>query len=323
MIKILPDVSKQILSKEILNIFKKNYSEIVPVWVPMQSQWMNTLYKTFNDYDKFMIIIHLLLKTFDFYSKNFVKLNYQEFFDQSKVEIKEINIIEISNFLNMPKETARRKVIELEKLGVIKRIKKKIIIDRETWPSIKPEDTMIRMSRFLSVVSKILYKEKLISESLTSDQIITTFKENFSYIWKLYFEIQIPMLLGFKKIYGDFETFHVHGICLGNQFLNAKKNNTKMSKEYFIEKYFTDDKKSFTGINAMSISDISGIPRATVMRKLDKLIKEKFLTKNNKKQYLVRSLHINKLSRVQKTTFINLSIFAECVYNLCLFKKNN
>jgi len=323
MIKILPDVSKQIRSKEILNIFKKNYSEIVPVWVPMQTQWMNTLYKTFNDYDKFMIIIHLLLKTFDFYSKNFVKLNYQEFFDQSKVEIKEINIIEISNFLNMPKETARRKVIELEKLGVIKRIKKKIIIDRETWPSIKPEDTMIRMSRFLSVVSKILYKEKLISESLTSDQIITTFKENFSYIWKLYFEIQIPMLLGFKKIYGDFETFHVHGICLGNQFLNAKKNNTKMSKEYFIEKYFTDDKKSFTGINAMSISDISGIPRATVMRKLDKLIKEKFLTKNNKKQYLVRSLHINKLSRVQKTTFINLSIFAECVYNLCLIKKNN
>jgi len=323
MIKILPDVSKQIRSKEILNIFKKNYSEIVPVWVPMQTQWMNTLYKTFNDYDKFMIIIHLLLKTFDFYSKNFVKLNYQEFFDQSKVEIKEINIIEISNFLNMPKETARRKVIELEKLGVIKRIKKKIIIDRETWPSIKPEDTMIRMSRFLSVVSKILYKEKLISESLTSDQIITTFKENFSYIWKLYFEIQIPMLLGFKKIYGDFETFHVHGICLGNQFLNAKKNNTKMSKEYFIEKYFTDDKNSFTGINAMSISDISGIPRATVMRKLDKLIKEKFLTKNNKKQYLVRSLHINKLSRVQKTTFINLSIFAECVYNLCLFKKNN
>jgi DNA-binding Lrp family transcriptional regulator len=323
MIKILPDVSKQIRSKEILNIFKKNYSEIVPVWVPMQTQWMNTLYKTFNDYDKFMIIIHLLLKTFDFYSKNFVKLNYQEFFDQSKVEIKEINIIEISNFLNMPKETARRKVIELEKLGVIKRIKKKIIIDRETWPSIKPEDTMIRMSRFLSVVSKILYKEKLISESLTSDQIITTFKENFSYIWKLYFEIQIPMLLGFKKIYGDFETFHVHGICLGNQFLNAKKNNTKMSKEYFIEKYFTDDKNSFTGINAMSISDISGIPRATVMRKLDKLIKEKFLTKNNKKQYLVRSLHINKLSRVQKTTFINLSIFAECVYNLCLIKKNN
>jgi len=323
MFKILPKVSRQIRSKEILNILEKNYSEIVPVWVPMQSQWMNTLYKTFNDYDKFMIIIHLLLKTFDFYSKNFVKLNYQEYFDQREIEIREINIIEISNSLNIAKETTRRKINELETLGAIKRIKKKIIIDRETWPSIKPEDTMIRMSRFLSVVSKILYKEKLISESLTSDQIITTFKENFSYIWKLYFEIQIPMLLGFKKIYGDFETFHVHGICLGNQFLNAKKNNTKMSKEYFIEKYFTDDKKSFTGINAMSISDISGIPRATVMRKLDKLIKEKFLTKNNKKQYLVRSLHINKLSRVQKTTFINLSIFAECVYNLCLFKKNN
>ena len=125
MLKNLPDISKQISSKEILSALNKNYSIIVPVWIPMQSEWMNNLYRTFNDYDKFMIIIHLLLKTFDFYSKNFVKLNYQEYFDQSEIEIKEINIMEISNSLNIPKETARRKVNELEELGAIKRIKKK------------------------------------------------------------------------------------------------------------------------------------------------------------------------------------------------------
>ena len=126
MLKNLPDISKQISSKEILSALNKNYSIIVPVWIPMQSEWMNNLYRTFNDYDKFMIIIHLLLKTFDFYSKNFVKLNYQEYFDQSEIEIKEINIMEISNSLNIPKETARRKVNELEELGAIKRINKKL-----------------------------------------------------------------------------------------------------------------------------------------------------------------------------------------------------
>ena len=126
MLKNLPDISKQISSKEILSALNKNYSIIVPVWIPMQSEWMNNLYRTFNDYDKFMIIIHLLLKTFDFYSKNFVKLNYQEYFDQSEIEIKEINIMEISNSLNIPKETARRKVNELEELGAIKRIKNKL-----------------------------------------------------------------------------------------------------------------------------------------------------------------------------------------------------
>jgi len=126
MSKILPKVSRQTRYKEILSVLEKNYSVVAPVWIPMQSQWMSNLYRTFNDYDKFMIIVHLLLKTFDFYSKIFVKLNYQEYFDQTEIEIKEINITEISNSLNIPKETTRRKVNELEKLGVIKREKKKL-----------------------------------------------------------------------------------------------------------------------------------------------------------------------------------------------------
>ena len=45
-----------------------------------------------------------------------------------------------------------------------------------------------------------------------------------------------------------------------------------MSKEFYLEKYFFADKKDFSGINAMSISDITGIPRATVIRKLNKLV---------------------------------------------------
>ena len=74
--------------------------------------------------------MHLLMQTFEAYSKNFVKLNYDEYFDQNEVEIKSINVMEISKSLNIPKETARRKINELEEMGAIKRINKKIIIDR-------------------------------------------------------------------------------------------------------------------------------------------------------------------------------------------------
>jgi DNA-binding transcriptional regulator YhcF (GntR family) len=320
--KTLPEVSKQISNKDILTILEKNYSEIVPIWVPMQVQWLNQLYKTFYDYDKFMIIIHLLLKTFNFYSKNFVTLNYQEYFDQTEVEIKEINITEISNSLNIAKETTRRKVNELEKLGTIKRIKKKIIVDRKTWPNIKPQETMKRMSFFLSTLSKMLYKEKMITVSLTSDDIITTSKENFSYVWKLYYEMQMPMLLSFKKTLGDLETMHVHGICLTNQVLNSKKiDNSKMNKELYLEKYFTNDKNFFSGVNAMSVSDITSIPRATVIRKLKMLVKKDFLEIDNKKHYFTTGRHIDKLTSLQKNTFKNLSLFAEFVYNLSLNSK--
>ena len=60
-----------------------------------------------------------------------MKLNYEEYFDQNEVEIETINVIEISKSLNIPKETTRRKINELEEIGAIKRINKKIIIDRK------------------------------------------------------------------------------------------------------------------------------------------------------------------------------------------------
>ena len=237
--KILPQISKQIRSQDIREVIEKNFVSIMPVWAPLQLAWVNNVYRTFHDYEKFMIIMHLLMKTFETYSKNFVKLNYDEYFDQNEVEIESINVMEISKSLNIPKETARRKINELEKIGVIKRKNKIIIIDRNTWPNIKPQDTMKRMTRFLSNLSKMCVNEKLILEPISSESLTVVCKEYFSFVWKLYYEMQMPMLLDFKKVYGDLESFHVSGICLSNHALNSKKNdNSEMSKEFYIRKVF-------------------------------------------------------------------------------------
>ena len=119
MSKSLPEVSKQIRSDDIQDVIEKNFISIIPVWAPLQLAWVNDVYRTFHDYEKFMIIMHLLMNTFDAYSKNFVKLDYEEFFNQSEVEIESINVMEISSSLNIPKETTRRKINELEEMGAI------------------------------------------------------------------------------------------------------------------------------------------------------------------------------------------------------------
>jgi predicted transcriptional regulator len=320
----LPKISKQILSKDIHLALNRNFNSIQPIWVPIQIRWMNNLYRTFHDYEKFMIIIYLMCKTFDYYSKNFVKLNYDDFFSQNEIEVETLNVMEISNALNIPKETTRRKINELEELEAIKKSNKKIIIDRNAWPSIKPKETIKNMSYFLSTLSKMLFKEGYMLEPVDSNQIVKTFKDNFSFVWKLYYEMQVPMLLMSKKIHGDLESFHVHGVCLSNQALNAQKIDTsEMSKELYLEKYFFGSRNEFSGINAMSISDITGIPRSTVMRKLNKLVKEKFLTIDSKKHYSTnRGVHKKKLLLVQNNTFINLSKFAARIYNLSLMKDN-
>ena len=317
--KVVPKIKKQVLSEDIIEVIEKNFVSIIPVWAPLQLTWLNAAYRTFHDYDKFMIIMHLIMKTFETYSRNFVKLDYEEYFDQNEVEIETINIMEISKSLNIPKETTRRKVIELEKLGTIRRINKKIIIDRSTWPNIKPDETIKRITRFLSTLSKMCVANGIMSKQIPSENLIKISKEYFSFVWKLYYEMQMPWLLGFKKLYGDLECFHVGGIVISSHALDSKKNdNSEMSKEFYIEKYFFSDKKNFSGINAMSISDITGIPRATVIRKLKKLLKTKFLKIDNKKQYFSTGIHGKKILNEQKNTFNNLSKFAARIYNLSL-----
>jgi hypothetical protein len=319
----IPKISKQIRSEDIKDLLDKNFVSIMPVWVPLQLEWINSVYRTFYDYEKFMVIMHLLMKTFDTYSKNFVKLNYDQYFNQNEVEIETINVMEISKSLNIPKETTRRKINELEEMGAIKRINKKIIIDRNTWPNIKPEETIKRMTRFLSILSKICVSEGIMLKPISIELLTKKCKEYFSFVWLLYYQMQMPMLLGYKKLFGDLESFHVNGICIVNQALHSKKNdNSEMSKEFYLEKYFFSDKKDDAGVNAMSISDISGIPRATVIRKLNKLLKEKFLKIDNMKHYSSTGIHGKKLVEVQKQTLMNLSKFSARLYNLSLIEDN-
>jgi predicted transcriptional regulator len=321
--KKLPEISKQIRSEDIREVIEKNFVTIMPVWVPLQLAWVNNIYRTFHDYEKFMIIVHLLMQTFEEYSKNFVKLNYDEYFDQNEVEIKSINVMEISKSLNIPKETARRKINELEEMGAIKRINKRIIIVKDTWPNIKPQETIKRMTRFLSTLSKICVTERLLAKPISSESLTKTTKEYFSFVWKLYYEMQMPMLLGFKKIYGDLESFHVYGVVVINHALNSKRNdNSEMSKEFYLEKYFFADQKDEVGVNAMSISDITGIPRATVIRKLNKLLKAKLLKKDDKKHYSTTGYLQKKILNVQKSTLKKLSGLTARVYNLSLMNDN-
>ena len=83
------------------------------------------------------------------------------FYSKDTVEIEKFNVAEISKALNIPKESARRKVLELEEVGAIRKFKKKIIIDRSKYYHSKPIDSIKRVSRFLSTLSEMCVEERL------------------------------------------------------------------------------------------------------------------------------------------------------------------
>ena len=136
--KKIPDISKQIYKEDIQSVLEKRYSILGPMWVSQQMEWCNTIYASFKDHDKFLILIYLVKKTLDFYSRNFIKMPYDEFYSRDTVEIEKFSISEVSQALDIPKETARRKLLELENEGAIRKNKKGILIDRSKFYYTKP-----------------------------------------------------------------------------------------------------------------------------------------------------------------------------------------
>ena len=316
------DIKKQIYADDLLNVLEKKYSTIGPIWVSHQMEWMNGIYSSFKDHDKFLILIFLVKKTLDFYSRNFIKLRYEDFYLRDTVEIEKFSIAEISQALDIPKESTRRKVLELENDGAIKRGKKTLKIDRSKFFYSKPEKSIKRVSRFLAVLSELCEGEKTLSNRVTSEEFELIIKNNFSYVWKIYYELQIPMVISYKKFFKDIETFHIYGICVVNQHLFARNiSEDYMNRSEFINSFFNMNKMQ--GINAMSISDITGIPRATVTRKLKRLLKLKHLIIDDKKLYKLTGNYSKKLLTTQAEALTKLANFSSKIFNIHLLNKKN
>ena len=66
----------------------------------------------------------------------------------------------------------------------------------------------------------------------------------------------------------------------------------------------------------MSLSDMTKIPRATVVRKCKKLISDGFLKLNDKKQYLMTGMNIDKIVPYQRKIFRNKAKFLRKTLNL-------
>ena len=71
-----------------------------------------------------------------------------------------------------------------------------------------------------------------------------------------------------------------------------------------------------SGISAMSISDMTNIPRATIIRKCKYLIKEDLIKMNDKKQYLLTSMNFRKILPYQTEIFKYKAKFIRKILNL-------
>ena len=133
--------------------------------------------------------------------------------------------------------------------------------------------------------------------------------------------MQIPLIIGYHKFMKDLATFHIWGTVAMNQVLNVSKHldasNSEKSLNFFkTNNVLLKNLGSNTGISAMSISDMTKIPRATVIRKCQYLLKEDLIKINKKKQYVLSSMNFRKILPYQAEVFKYKAKFIRKVINL-------
>tara|TARA_Y100000287_G_scaffold141532_1_gene116291 strand:- start:181 stop:1155 length:975 start_codon:yes stop_codon:yes gene_type:complete len=314
------DFSKTLTDEQVYNSIMSNYSNLSKDWIFHQWNWMNSVYWAFNDHYKYMIIISLIEKTLQFYDQMNIQYSYDEYYSKSYLEIEKFSIIELCEKLDLPKETVRRKVLELEKDGVITRSKKKIIIDRSAFSFVKPANQIKISSKYIYLVSQSLNKDKIYSKKIVPKNIEDVIKKKFTLCWRWYYRMQIPLVIGYHNFMQDLTTFHIWGTICMNQVLNVSKSLEsgvdKPPLDYLATSGVLIDNSSGPGISAMSISDMTQIPRATIIRKCKFLVEKDLIKINDRKQYLLTTLNFKKILPYQTEIFKYKAKFIRKILNL-------
>ena len=321
-------IKKNLSVENLTTVYKKNYLYFQKDFMKFQSIFLSDIYKRYNnDLDSANIVLFFAKKLHgQILRQKDTDLNYdisfESFWDNhSKISQEEVKIVEISKATGLPKETSRRKIQDLIKTNVLKKIDKRIY-----WsPSVKDKDSYNLI--VTKHVDNILDLLKVVSNKLNlefdKEKTRVDILNNYSFYTFHYLKTQLLYLKFWQKKINDLEL-----LLIGIE-LSISANHLLSEKQITFDNYFIFKKANFkdTGASAVSaslVSNTTGIPRATCIRKLEKLAKMKIVKKNDKnKKYYLDSNSINSDFGSKDATHSVIEIFSE-FYSIILkaFLKN-
>ena len=312
--------------EEVFEILSRVNHEALAPFYKFQQTWVHNAYAEFKDFDTYLILMYLKQKIFMDYSDRFHYMSIDTYYKQEKISIEKINLIEISISLNIPKETLRRKINYLQEKKIIFRSGKSIYLNSSALEITKPIKSLPLLALFFEKISNILSKEDWFGKPLTREVIAKFIHNHYTVCWEYFYRFQIPYLTRHRKAFEDLESWNIWSSIALTQAAAFNDENQKITKEKLrsYESYFISmlKFKAKIGINASSISDISNIPRATVIRKLRSMEKKNFIKRNNKLEYTLGQ--VKNLKNFQINYLINqksLSDFCTTMFNLMKYSK--
>ena len=282
--------------EDISTLIKSHYAYLMQAFYESQSFFLSSIYKKHKSIETANIIlsfarnIHLSIIRQREKDLNFnVSLEqfWKNFHSIDKPSEKIMSIVEITG---IPKETVRRKIKNLMDGGFLIKEKKNKgyslnLYDKDLFYNSVNNETK-NLSLFISKIAKSLstfpkQKEILIEKEIYSQ---------FSFYWYHYLSCQLEWLKWWQLKLKDNDLLLIilQATLPTLKFIDKNTNGINLENVFKIIGRVKKNDCGNCSISATSVSEVTGIPRATSIRKLDKLVNLGFLTREEKtKRYSV------------------------------------
>ena len=283
----------------------ENFFGYVSLFTTVQSNFLSDIYKRYHCIDSGNIVLYFAKKTHQtILRKKEYDLNYDLSFEKfwhnhSEVHLERLTIIEIAKNTNLAKETTRQKIKELINQKIFSKSKKKIIWLPTDEYKKNFNEVVTNEIRQLAKLTK--YVTDKINLDFSVEEITKEYRKKFSFYWFHYLDLQLKWMKLWKSQIKDLEMVMI--------FLQmASLLSSRVTKEVSHKKLFSEPnvinvpqvKNLNVSISATSLSDITGIPRATCIRKMNQMASQKLITQDkiSKRYYIIpEALNKNLISK--------------------------
>ncbi len=319
------DGFKRFEKKNIEKILLENFIDLMPAFYEMESSFLSDIYKRYRDLEGGNIVIFFAKDLhLEILRKREINLNFNlsldEFWNNHKnIAQKKKKIITIAKNIGLPRETTRRKILSLIRAKHIKKTEKNTVF----WePDSKSKDSYIKIiEEQINSLSKFISQQlRFFSLNVPISKIEKEIKNNYSFYWYHYLNAQLEYIKFWQMRFKDLEMLLIGLQTLIQGIKDLKSSNKLRNLDSFLLNKTTKDTSSFDiknlGISATSVSEVTGIPRANCIRKLDKFIKMKIMEKDSvTKRYNLVPTHM------KSTTFTDNSMLNGIRHTIDLFSE--
>lgn len=309
---------QSISSKDLIEVLKKNFSSLMAGFYEMQSAFLSSVYKKYDGIENASIILYFARSShLEIIRQREKNLNFNISLEMFWENINQITkpaekITTIVQKTGIPKETVRRKVKKFLNKGILLNNNKdkrySLLLEKKD----RPEYSNFINKEIKNITSFICKLNNHLGLNFTSKMVEAELKSQFSFYWYHLLSCQLEWIRMWQTKLKDtdlilimlqtiiptlnFAEKNMKNLNLNNIFTNIGKIKSK----------FDINKSS---ISATSVSQVTGIPRATCTRKLDKLVILGFLVhQTNSKRYIVNQNFEKRTASVLSKDNVNYTI---------------